>query len=71
MPHIVLKDDPERRHWSIRFPITEDNRCEEGFIEFTMLADNAEALSYFRTLQSGAPILLLEGNTEVARGYMV
>ena len=36
-----------------------------------MLVDNAEALSYFQTLQSGAPILLLEGNTEVARGYMV
>lgn len=70
-PHIVRENDPAKEHWSIRFQITEENQKVRGPINLSMLLDNDMAFAYFDTLTSGTKFILLEGNTEVARGYIL
>ena len=70
-PHIVRLDDPNQEHWSVHFIITEENQKHAGIIELNLLIDNSESKAFFETLVPNVQFVLLEGFTEVARGYII
>ena len=69
-PHILIDHKEESRSWSICFTVTPINQSGISLISFSMLADNAEANSFFSKLCTGTKFKLLEGNMVVAVGQI-
>lgn len=70
-PHIVLKNDPHKTEWSVRFVVAAPNAASETVIDLEMLVDNEACNVFWGKVSSGTEFYLLEGTNYVACGYII